>query len=64
MIRIGDRVHHILNMKKVGIVLNILFEGAEVHLEGGTAQRKMILVVRFDDGSIMGIPRDDLLKAD
>jgi hypothetical protein len=64
MIRIGDRVHHILDMKNVGTVLNILFEGVEMHLQGGTSQRTMILIVRLDDGRVVSMPRNDVLKAE
>lgn len=63
MIRIGDRVNHFLDMKNQGTVINILFEGSEMHLEGGTAQQRMVLLVRLDDGRIVKINRDDALKA-
>jgi hypothetical protein len=51
-------------MKNVGTVLNIMFEGAQVHLEGGTAQQEIILLVRLDDGRIVKMRKEDVLKAE
>jgi hypothetical protein len=64
MVRVGDRVYHFLDMKNVGTVLNIMFEGAQVHLEGGTAQQEIILLVRLDDGRIVKMRKEDVLKAE
>lgn len=64
MVRVGDRVYHFLDMKNVGTVLNITMEGSNVHLEGGTSQQQFILHVRLDDGRIVQMRREDVLKAD
>lgn len=64
MVRIGDRVYHFLDMKNVGTVLNIIQEGSNVHLEGGTAQQQFIFHVRLDDGRVVYMRREDVLKAD
>jgi hypothetical protein len=64
MIRAGDRVYHFLDMKNVGIVVNITHEGSDVHIEGGTSQQRIALHVRLDDGRIIKIYREDALKAE
>jgi hypothetical protein len=51
-------------MKNVGTVLNIIQEGSNVHLEGGTSQQQFIFHVRLDDGRMVYIRREDALKAD
>ena len=64
MIRTGDRVYHFLDMKHVGTVLNITFKDSNMHLEGGTSQQRVMLTVRLDDGRIVEMLRDDVLKAE
>lgn len=64
MIRTGDRVYHFMDMKHIGTVLNITFKGSDLHLEGGTAQQRIVLTVHLDDGRIVEMFRDDVLKAD
>ena len=64
MIRTGDRVYHFLDMKHVGTVLNITFSNSNLHIEGGTSQQKIILTVRLDDGRVVEMFRDDVLKAE
>ena len=64
MVRVGDRVYHFLDMKNVGTVLNIMFECAHVHIEGGTAQQEIFLFVRMDDGRVIKMRREDILKAE
>jgi hypothetical protein len=64
MIRAGDRVYHFLDMKNVGTVINITQEGSNVHIEGGTSQQRFALFVRLDDGRIVKMYREDVLKAE
>jgi hypothetical protein len=64
MMRIGDRVHHFLDMKNVGTILDITFENSNLFLEGGTSQQRVLLVVRLDDGRVVKMNRDDALKAE
>jgi hypothetical protein len=53
-----------MDMKHIGTVLNITFKGSDLHLEGGTAQQRIVLTVHLDDGRIVEMFRDDVLKAD
>lgn len=62
MIRIGDRVYHFLDMKNIGTVVNITYDNVNLHLQGGTSQRRIILTVRLDDNTIKNFYREDILK--
>jgi hypothetical protein len=64
MVRIGDRVYHFLDMKNIGTILDIKLKGSNIHLEGGTSQSKIVLVVRLDDGRVVEMNRDDVLRVD
>lgn len=62
MFRITDKVYHVFNISKVGEVIEMKFIETGMHLEGGTAQQRLILTVRFPDGRITNIPADEAMK--
>jgi hypothetical protein len=62
MFRISDKVYHVFNMGKVGEVVDMKFVETGMHLVGGTAQQRLVLIVRFPDGRIMEVPADEAMK--
>lgn len=48
MIKPGDRVSHVYDMRLVGTVLNLVEQAGTEHFEGGTSARKFLAVVRLD----------------
>jgi hypothetical protein len=64
MFRVNDSVYHVFNMGKVGRVTGIVFAETGMHLTGGTAQQKMVLVVEMPDGRVVHIPADEAMKAE
>jgi len=64
MFRVNDKVYHVFNMGKVGTVTDIAFVETGMHLTGGTAQQRMILVVTLPDGKVINVPADEAMKAD
>lgn len=64
MFRVNDKVYHVFNMGKVGTVTDIRFLETGMHLTGGTAQQRMVLIVTLPDGTMMNVPADEAMKAD
>ncbi len=48
MIKSGDRVNHVYNMRLVGTVVQLVEQAGTEHFEGGTSARKFYAVVRLD----------------
>lgn len=48
MIKTGDRVNHVYDMRLVGTVVQLIERAGTEHFEGGTSARKFLAVVRFD----------------
>lgn len=48
MIKPGDRVSHVYNMRLVGTVVQLVEQAGTEHFEGGTSARKFYAVVRLD----------------
>ena len=64
MFRVSDKVYHVFNMGKVGTVTDIRFVETGMHLTGGTAQQRMVLIVTLPDGTMTNIFADEAMKAD
>lgn len=48
MIKPGDRVSHVYDMRLVGTVVNLVEQAGTEHFEGGTSARRFLAVVRLD----------------
>jgi len=48
MIKPGDRVSHVYDMRLVGTVMNLVEQAGTEHFEGGTSARRFLAVVRLD----------------
>jgi hypothetical protein len=48
MIKQGDRVSHVYDMRLVGTVVNLVEQAGTEHFEGGTSARRFFAVVRLD----------------
>ncbi len=48
MIKPGDRVSHVYDMRLVGTVVNLVEQAGVEHFEGGTSARRFFAVVRLD----------------
>ena len=48
MIKPGDRVSPVYDMRLVGTVVNLVEHAGTEHFEGGTSARKFLAVVRLD----------------
>jgi hypothetical protein len=48
MIKPGDRVSHVYNMKLIGTVVQLVEQAGVEHFEGGTSARRFYAVVRLD----------------
>ena len=64
MVRIGDKVYHFMNMRDIGSVIDIRLEGSNIHLEGGTSQQQVFVIVSMGDGRIVKMRREDVMKAE
>jgi hypothetical protein len=66
MIKAGDRVSHVYNMRLVGTVVQLVEHSGTEHFEGGTSARKFFAVVRLDkpmDGNeTFTAPTNDLMR--
>ena len=50
MIRVGDRVAHFMNMKRVGVVLEIFRKrNTKTWMVGGTASEVTLAKIEFED---------------
>jgi hypothetical protein len=48
MIKPGDRVNHVYNMRLAGTVVQLVERAGTEHFEGGTSAQKFYAVVRLD----------------
>jgi hypothetical protein len=48
MIKSGDRVNHVYDMRLAGTVVKLIEQAGTEHFEGGTSARKFYAVVKLD----------------
>ena len=48
MIKPGDRVSHVYDMRMIGTVVNLVEQSGTEHFEGGTSARRFFAVVKLD----------------
>lgn len=48
MIKSGDRVNHVYDMRLTGTVVQLVERAGTEHFEGGTSARKFFAIVRLD----------------
>ena len=48
MIKPGDRVNHVYNMRLAGTVVQLVERAGTEHFEGGTSAKKFFAVVKLD----------------
>jgi len=64
MLRVGDRVEYWYRMGRVGTVMDVQRSGHSAMMEGGTMSQRVMVVVRFDDGTEELYPPSELRLAD
>lgn len=62
MIKIGDKVRNIFNMKQFGIVTEIKEVPHKQMLTGGSFMSKQVARISSKDGVVFEIPVGDLMK--
>lgn len=62
MFKVNDRIYHVFNMRDVGEIQDMKFIDTGMHLVGGSAGKRLILIVRMSDGRIVEIPADEAMK--
>ncbi len=66
MIKPGDRVSHVYDMRLAGTVIQLVEQSGTEHFEGGTSARKFFAVVRLDKPAegkeTFTAPTNDLMR--
>ena len=66
MIKPGDRVNHVYNMRLAGTVIQLVEQAGVEHFEGGTSAKKFFAVVRldkpFEGNETFTAPTNDLMR--
>ena len=66
MIKPGDRVSHVYDMRLAGTVIQLVEQSGTEHFEGGTSARKFFAVVRLDKPTegkeTFTAPTNDLMR--
>lgn len=62
MFKIGDKVHHFMELNKCGTIIKILTENNSLLTAGGTTSSKVVMLVEYPDSSIKRINSGDLMK--
>ena len=66
MIKVGDKVHHFMEMHKHGKVVDVIVENNSLLTTGGTSSSKVFMIVKYTDNTnkklLRRIPLGDLMK--
>ena len=64
-LKVGSRVYHFLNMKKIGTIVSFKKDPKkQVWLTEGTPSATTMAIVEFDDGTTAALQPGDLFRAD
>ncbi len=64
MVKVNDRVYHVYNMGMKGVVEGIEQEQSQTYLASGPSQKRIVAVIKLDDGKIARVPVGDLMRDD
>ena len=64
MLRVGDKVEYWYRMGKVGTVINVQRKSHTAMMEGGTLSGRVLVLVRFEDGTEELYPPSELRLSD
>lgn len=64
MVKVNDRVYHVHNMGLKGTVERVQVEASQVWMVSGPTHGKTFAYVRLQDGNLVKLPVEDLMRDD
>jgi hypothetical protein len=64
MVKVNDKVYHVYNLSLKGVVVGIQQEKARAWMVGGASQGKFVANVQMQDGRVVSVPAEDLMRED
>lgn len=64
MVKVNDKVYHVYNLALKGVVVGIQQEKARAWMVGGASQGKIVANIQLQDGRVVSVPAEDLMRED